>query len=116
MKTRLIFVGAAMACLLMAHDALAALSSNSPKEPIVVTSALFGNRTKVADVTQRVSELLRSEPSGFAARGDWLRADPIPYKIKALVIVYNYKGKHCMFLVPGGEKVSYELLVENAER
>jgi hypothetical protein len=116
MKTRLFLVVAAVVCLMMALPAPAAISSDSPKEEIVVTSALFGSGTKVADVTKRVAELLRSESAGFAARGDWLRADPLPYKSKALVIVYIYKGRHCLFLVSGGGKVSYDLLVENAER
>jgi len=116
MKTRLLLIVAAAIYLLTARPVPAVISSDSPKEEIVVTSALFGSGTKVADVTKRVAELLRSEPGGFAARGDWLRADPLPYKSKALVIVYNYKGRHCLFLVSGGAKISYELLVENAER
>jgi hypothetical protein len=116
MKTLPILIGAAAICLLIAGMAPAALHNDPPKGEIVVTSALFGNGIKVADVTQRVSELLNTEPGGFSARGDWLRADPIPYKIKAFVIAYDYKGKHYMFLIPGGEKVSYKRLVENAER
>lgn len=116
MKTRFLLIGAAIICFVTGQSAPGALSTESPRDQIVVTSALFGNGIKIADVTKRVAELLRSEQKGFSARGDWLRADPIPYKIKALVITYEYKGKQCTYLVPGGEKVSYELLIANAER
>jgi hypothetical protein len=116
MKTLLMFIGSAAICLLIAGLAPAALHDSSPKVEITVTSALFGNGTKIADVTRRVEELLKTEPDGFAARADWLRADPNPYRSKAFVITYDYKGKHCTFLIPAGEKVSYKRLVENAER
>ena len=119
MNTRSILIGATTICFLLTPTASAAISSGSPSTAtgeILVATALFGSGTKVANVTKRVVELLHSDPDGFSARADWLRADPIPYKSKALVIAYDYKGKHRLFVTPAGERVSYKLLVANAER
>jgi hypothetical protein len=90
--------------------------ATAPAAEIVVTAALFGSGTKVADVTERVAGLLLSEPDGFIARSDRLHIDPLPYKAKALAITYEYKGRHCLFVVPAGGRVSSKLLIENAER
>lgn len=79
-----------------------------------VVSARFAAGTNAADVTARVIELLHRESGGFAARADWLKVDPAPYKSKTLVIIYNYGGRQNLFSVAGGEKVSYDLLVANA--
>jgi len=91
-------------------------AASAPAPELVVTSALFGRGIKAADVTKRVAALLLSEPNGFSARPDWLHFDPIPYRVKALAIAYDYKGKHCLFVVPEGERISSKLLEKNAER
>jgi hypothetical protein len=82
---------------------------------IVVTSAIFGIGIYAADVTKRVAHLMISEPEGFNVRPDWLHADPLPNKRKALVIAYDYNGKHCLFVVPELARVSYDLLVQYAK-
>lgn len=96
-------------------NARAAIGEDSSTPKIVVTKALFGSGLKVADVTRRVADLLHSEPNGFSARGDWLGDDPVPYKGKALVIAYDYKGKHYMSVTVSTQKVSYQLLIDNAK-
>jgi hypothetical protein len=101
-----------------------ATSSNAPAvaandrtvRDIYVRSAEFGSGIHIADVTDRVSELLRIEPGGFWARADWLRVDPIPYKAKSLVIDYDYKGHPCRIFINSPNKVTYDLLVENARK
>jgi len=89
-------------------------ADESQKSQITVTCALFGSGTNGVDVTDRVTELLRTEVDGFSARGDWLKADPLPYKPKALAITYDYKGRHCLFVVASTQKVSLDLLIANA--
>jgi hypothetical protein len=94
----------------------AALDDDPSGSKVVVTRALFGSGLKVQDVTQRVVDLLRTEPNGFSVRTDWLRDDPAPGKPKALAITYDYKGKHYLFVTASKEKVSNEILIENARK
>ncbi len=83
---------------------------------IEVQSAVFGSGANVADVTDRVVELLRSEPKGFTPRADWLRVDPLPYKRKSLAISYKYRGEPHLLVTSNQEKVSYDLLLKNAKK
>lgn len=81
---------------------------------ITVHSARFGTGTNVVDVTDRVVELLRTQPQGFTARADWFGNDPRPYKRKAIVILYDYKGASHIFLATD-ERITADLLIKNAK-
>lgn len=84
---------------------------------ITILSAEFGMGGHVADVTPRVIGLLADQPSqGFKADYKTLGADPLPGKKKVLTIRYNYKGKACLFTVPGAKQVSYQALIVNATK
>jgi hypothetical protein len=90
--------------------------SISEQNELVVTAARFGSGTKVADVTKRVAELLSTGPKEFFANANFLQVDPWPYRTKALAILYRYQGKDHLFVVQGGDKVTYEMLVKNGQR
>jgi hypothetical protein len=77
--------------------------------------ALFGSGTHLADVTDRVVQLLRTQPQGFTARSDSLHIDPLPGKNKSLLIRYRYQDQERLFLITGGNRASYALLVEGDE-
>jgi hypothetical protein len=77
--------------------------------------ALFGSGTHLADVTDRVVQLLRTEPQGFLARSDSLHIDPVPGKNKSLLIRYRYQDQERLFLITGGNRASYAALVEGDE-
>jgi hypothetical protein len=117
---KLILTGVALFLLLPVPPLSAAITlapkAKTEDNGLVVTSALFGSGRKVADVTKRVTELLAAEPREFFAKASSLRVDPWPYRTKALAILYRYEGKNCLFVVQGGDKVSYKILVENATR
>ncbi|HXE51940.1 MAG TPA: hypothetical protein VN541_02950 [Tepidisphaeraceae bacterium] len=80
---------------------------------IRVELALFGSGTHLADVTDRVAQLLRDEPAGFTARADWLHTDPAPGKNKSLLIRYRYHNQERLFLITGGNRASYEALIRD---
>jgi hypothetical protein len=82
---------------------------------LVIRSARWGNAERSADVTARVAQLLRTQ-RGFVANAEWLLKDPRPYHAKALAIQYEQAGRPHLFVVPGGERVTYEMLVENSRR
>lgn len=76
--------------------------------------ALFGSGTHLADVTDRVVELLRTQPQGFTARADWLKVDPAPGKNKSLLIRYRYHDQERTFMITGGNRAALAELVEDA--
>ena len=76
-----------------------------------VELALFGSGSHLADVTDRVVQLLRSEPNGFLARADFLHNYPAPGKNKLLLIRYPYHDQERLFLITGGNRASYTALV-----
>lgn len=82
----------------------------------VLVSAEFGTGKRVADVTARVGELLRSKPDGFATDVKTLGADPFPGKKKRLTIHYRYQGVEYTFINPVGKPVSQQTLVDNARK
>lgn len=82
---------------------------------IRVELALFGSGTQLADVTDRVAQLLRDEPDGFTARADWLHIDPTPGKNKSLLIRYRYRDQERFFMITGGNRASYTALVAEEE-
>lgn len=77
---------------------------------IRVELALFGSGTQLADVTDRVAQLLRDAPDGFTARADWLHIDPVPGKNKSLMIRYRCRDQERFFLITGGNRASYAAL------
>lgn len=81
---------------------------------VIVEQALFGSGTKLVDVTDRVVELLRSEPQGFKAEADWLRVDPVPGKTKSLWIRYVYRDTPRMFMVSLNNRASYQAMIAGA--
>ena len=91
-----------------------AQDSSPTIDQVRIVSARWGSGTNVMDVTARVIELLHREPSGFAARVDWLKSDPAPYKNKTLLITYDYSGRRSSYIATGGSKVTYDLLLANA--
>jgi hypothetical protein len=86
----------------------ATISSRS--DDLLVVSAVYGSDIYFADVTRRVDDLLHDRDGAFMASAEWLRADPMPGWNKALVIVYEFKGRRQMFTAGEGHKVSLEQL------
>ncbi|MFN7139233.1 MAG: hypothetical protein ACK4UN_07840 [Limisphaerales bacterium] len=93
---------------------LHAHSKNAVKD-LDIRSAVFGTGLHVADVTDKVIELLRSEQAGFLARGDVLGIDPLPYSPKCLVIDYYFKGTPYRYFVVNQQYVDYDLLIKNTK-
>lgn len=91
-------------------------NSVSVDADLVLVSAEFGAGKRVADVTARVGELLRSQPDGFAADVKTLGADPLPGKKKRLTIHYRYQGADYTFINPVAKPVSRQALVGYAHR
>jgi len=89
--------------------------SGSLVKDLRVEVALFGSGTHLADVTDRVVELLRSKPEGFTAKAEWLRVDPAPGKNKSLMIRYRYHDQERVFLITGGNLASYVSMVDGEE-
>ena len=110
-----ILVLALAGCSTPRHKDTPLISRNAVRD-VDIRSATFGAGTNVADVTERVIQLLRSDAAGFSARAEILGIDPLPYRTKVLVIDYYYKGKPHRFSVANQQHVSYELLVKNANR
>ena len=83
---------------------------------VTVRSADFGMGENVADVTSRVTELLRTRVDGFTADAKTLGADPLPGKRKRLVIRYDCKGTNFTLTVPGAKQVTYQALLKNTQK
>jgi hypothetical protein len=81
-----------------------------------VRSADFGMGENVADVTSRVTELLRTRVDGFTADAKTLGADPLPGKRKRLVIRYDCNGTNFTLTVPGAKQVTYQALLKNTQK
>jgi hypothetical protein len=88
------------------------LAAATPAADLLVISATYGSGTNYSDVTCRVNDLLRQPDVEFNARPQWLAADPTPGWNKALVIVYELKGKRRVFTTGEGGKVSVQVLLE----
>ena len=86
-------------------------ADSSPAAHLLIISAVYGSGTKFADVTYRVNDLLRQPGVEFFARPEWLKADPAPGWNKALVIVYEVRGRRYSFTAGEGGKVSLEQLL-----
>ncbi|HET7626454.1 MAG TPA: hypothetical protein VFM25_14440 [Verrucomicrobiae bacterium] len=86
-----------------------------PTEKLWVISAVYGSGANFADVTYRVDSLLHQPSTEFYARPQWLHADPTPGWNKALVIVYEFKGRRHLFVTGEGGRVSVEDLIHPRE-
>jgi len=82
---------------------------------VQVISAVYGASTNFADVSIRVSDLVR-ETSGFNANPNWLQADPWRGWNKTLVIIYEVNGRRHIFTTPEGGSVSEAILLEAARQ
>jgi hypothetical protein len=88
----------------------------SPSADLLLISAVYGSGTRYADVTYRVNDLIHQPAVEFHARPDWLQADPTPGWNKALVIVYEVRGRRRTFTTGEGGRVSAEILLEEAKK
>jgi hypothetical protein len=78
----------------------------SSTDYVTIISATYGSGTNFADVTSRVTDLLRQSDNGFYANPEWLKADPTPGWNKALVIVYEFQGQRHLFTAGEGGQVT----------
>ena len=92
------------------------LEATTPAADLLIISATYGSGTNYSDVTYRVNDLLRQPDVEFTARPEWLAADPTPGWNKALVIVYEFKGRRHVFTTGEGGKVSVSALLEEARK
>jgi hypothetical protein len=91
-------------------------TATSPADKIWVISAVYGSGVKFTDVTSRVDALLHQPTVTFYARPEWLHADSTPGWNKALVIVYEFKGRRHIFTTGEGGEVSLEDLIHPPKR
>lgn len=89
---------------------------SSPAAEVLVISATYGSGTRFADVTYRVNAMLHQPDVEFFARPEWLKADPTPGWNKALVIVYEHKGRRRIFSTGEGGRVSLETLLKQSDK
>jgi hypothetical protein len=92
------------------------LATPSPGADLLIISATYGSGTHYVDVSERVNDLLRLPNVVFFSRPEWLHADPTPGWNKALVIVYEYKGKRHLFTTGEGGEVSVPDLLRAARK
>jgi hypothetical protein len=90
-----------------------AATSGASASDLNIRSVEFGLGTHVADVTERVKELLHRQPDGFIINAQSLGTDPKPGRGKVLTIVFDYQGQIHTLIIPAGENVSYHTLAEN---
>ncbi|HSJ04015.1 MAG: hypothetical protein ACAI34_16265 [Verrucomicrobium sp.] len=81
---------------------------------ILVISAVYGSGANFADVTARVNGLVHQPDIDFAAKPEWLKADPTPGWNKALVIVYDFAGKRQIYTTGEGGRVNADILASHA--
>ena len=79
-----------------------------------VISATYGSGAHVAEVTDRVVELLAATNAGFEAHPYSLGADPCPGWNKQLIIIYEAQGHRHLFTTGEGGRVSAAALREEA--
>jgi hypothetical protein len=111
----LLFAGCATSTAAHRHPPHEADIRPSPASQVLIISATYGSGKKFADVTERVNDLLRQPNAHFWAKPKWLGADPTPGWNKALVIVYEVKGRRRTFTAGEGGTVSIARLLKNKE-
>ena len=90
-------------------------TADSPAADLVIISATYGSGTNYSDVTGRVTDLVHQRDVEFFARPEWLHADPTPGWNKALVIVYEFKGRRHLFTAGEGGRVCVDLLIRQTD-
>jgi hypothetical protein len=91
------------------------VATSSAAADLLVVSATYGSGSNFADVTDRVNDLIHQPNVEFFARPEWLHADPTPGWNKALVIVYECKGRRQVFTTGEGGRVTADLLVQQTD-
>lgn len=91
-------------------------ATSSASAGLVIISATYGSGTNYSDVTERVNDLIHQPNVEFFARPEWLHADPTPGWNKALVIVYEFKGRRQIFTTGEGGRVSVDLLIQKTDK
>ena len=120
MKPPLPFIALAFALLLSGcstyshrHPSMETSIEASKSTDCRIISATYGSGSHFADVTNRVNDLLRQTNTHFWAKPKWLGVDPAPGWNKALVIVYEHKGRRRIFTTGEGGTVSIARLLKN---
>jgi hypothetical protein len=85
----------------------------TPAAELFIHSAVYGSGSNFVDVTYRVNDLLRQPGQVFHASPAWLNTDPTPGWNRALVIVYEAKGRRRTFTTGESGQVSAEILLKN---
>lgn len=85
-------------------------------DDLLVISAVYGSGTAYADVTYRVNSLVHQPTLEFTAKPEWLQADPTQGWNKALVVVYEFKGRRHTFTSGEGGRVSAQILIQHAKK
>jgi hypothetical protein len=75
-------------------------------EGLRIISAVYGSGGNVAEVTHRVSDLLRATNAEFYTHPGSLGADPAPGWNKQLTIIYEFQGRRHLFTTGEGGRVS----------
>jgi hypothetical protein len=91
-------------------------AASSASADLVIISATYGSGTNFSDVTDRVNDLIHQPNVEFFARPEWLHADPTPGWNKALVIVYEFKGRRHIFTTGEGGRVCVDLLIQQTDK
>ena len=94
---------------------VASLLTGCSKNNVQVISSVYGTGKNFADVSERVADLVQKGP-GFNADPGWLKVDPSPGWNKALIIIYEVKGRRHVFTADEGERVSARILLEAARK
>jgi hypothetical protein len=97
-------------------DAVPPALAESAAADLLLISATYGSGTSFADVSDRVNELIHEPGVEFFARPEWLHADPTPGWNKALVLVYEYKGRRRLLAIGEGGQVTANILRQRWEK
>ncbi len=92
------------------------VTASVPAAGLWIISATYGSGTNYSDVTDRVNDLIHQPNVEFFARPEWLHADPTPGWNKALVVVYEFKGRRHVFTAGEGVRVSVEALIRRTDK
>lgn len=83
---------------------------------VVIESARFGSSSHAVDVTVRLVHVLDDHPDGIFPTPLYLAVSPVRDQTQSLRINYWYHGKPCTLIATANTRVSYNSLMEYAER
>ncbi|MEI6074444.1 MAG: hypothetical protein WCS94_02645 [Verrucomicrobiota bacterium] len=89
---------------------------NAEGSGLLIQNAEFGTGGNMADVTDQVSELLRTKAAGFTINSETLGVDPKPGKKKHLTVRYSYKDVSSQMTVAAGKRMSSNTLIQHIEK